>query len=97
MSAAPARNSKRWFWPVIIGGVAIVAILAIVLGSRGGDGGNSGGTGATPTQTALGTRSGNPVSGGVASYTPTGTNTPGAATSRRGLQARGSCVPSGST
>ena len=47
MSAAPARNSKRWFWPVIIGGVAIVAILAIVLGSRGGDGGNSGGTGAT--------------------------------------------------
>lgn len=42
---------------------------------------SSGGTGATPTQTALGTRSGNPVAGGVASYTPTGTNTPGAATS----------------
>ena len=42
---------------------------------------SSGGTGATPTQTALGTRSGNPVSGGVASYTPTGTNTAGAATS----------------
>ena len=41
MSAAPARNSKRWFWPVIIGGVAIVAILAIVLGSRGGDGGRN--------------------------------------------------------
>jgi len=42
---------------------------------------SSGGTGATPTQTALGTRSGNPVAGGVASYTPAGTNTPGAATS----------------
>lgn len=38
---------------------------------------SSGGVGATPTQTALGTRSGNPVAGGVASYTPTGTiNTP---------------------
>ena len=35
---------------------------------------SSGGTGATPTQTALGTRSGNPVAGGVASYTPIGTN-----------------------
>ena len=41
---------------------------------------SSGGAGATPTQTALGTRSGNPV-GGAASYTPTGTNTAGAATS----------------
>ena len=41
---------------------------------------SSGGTGATPTQTTLATRSGNPV-GGAASYTPTGTNTPGAATS----------------
>jgi hypothetical protein len=41
---------------------------------------SSGGTGATPTQTALGTRSGNPV-GGVTSHTPAGTNTPGAATS----------------
>lgn len=34
---------------------------------------SSGGTGATPTQTALGTRSGNPVAGGAASYTPEGT------------------------
>lgn len=42
---------------------------------------SSGGTGATPTQTALGTRSGNPVAGGVAAYTPAGTNAPGAATS----------------
>lgn len=42
---------------------------------------SSGGTGGTPTQTALGTRTGNPVAGGVASYTPAGTNTPGAATS----------------
>lgn len=41
---------------------------------------SSGGTGATPTQTALGTRSGNPV-GGAAGYTPAGTNASGAATS----------------
>ena len=34
---------------------------------------SAGGTGATPTQTALATRSGNPVSGGVATYTPEGT------------------------
>lgn len=34
---------------------------------------SSGGTGATPTQTALATRSGNPVAGGVANYTPAGT------------------------
>ena len=38
---------------------------------------SSGGNGANPTQTALGTLSGNPTSGGVASYTPAGTiNTP---------------------
>lgn len=38
---------------------------------------SSGGTGGTPTQTALGTLSGNPTSGGAASYTPAGTiNTP---------------------
>jgi len=42
---------------------------------------SSGGTGGTPTQTALGTLSGNPTAGGAASYTPAGTNTPGAATS----------------
>jgi hypothetical protein len=42
---------------------------------------SSGGTGATPTQTALGTLSGNPTVGGAANYTPAGTNTPGAATS----------------
>ncbi len=34
---------------------------------------SSGGTGATPTQTALGTLSGNPTVGGAASYTPKGT------------------------
>ena len=33
---------------------------------------SSGGTGGTPTQTALGTRSGNPVAGGAADYTPAG-------------------------
>lgn len=38
---------------------------------------SSGGTGGTPTQTALGTLSGNPTSGGAANYTPAGTiNTP---------------------
>lgn len=38
---------------------------------------SSGGTGGTPTQTALGTLSGNPTAGGAANYTPAGTiNTP---------------------
>lgn len=36
--------------------------------------GSSGGTGGTPTQTALGTLSGNPTAGGAANYTPAGTN-----------------------
>ncbi len=34
---------------------------------------SSGGTGGTPTQTALGTLSGNPTAGGAANYTPAGT------------------------
>jgi hypothetical protein len=42
---------------------------------------SSGGTGATPTQQILDTRTDNPLAGGAANYTPTGTNTPGAATS----------------
>lgn len=60
---------------------------------------SSGGNGGTPTQTALGTLSGNPTAGGAASYTPTGTvaiTSQGTAAWPAGVPTIGAYTPQGS-
>jgi hypothetical protein len=54
---------------------------------------SSGGTGATPTQTALGTRTGNPVAGGVASQAHTGTTVDAHSAHTGGAVVDGSTLP----
>ncbi len=58
---------------------------------------SSGGNGGAPTQTALGTVSGNPVSGGAANYTPAGTNSvsDGAIAWPAGVPTIGTYTPAG--